>query len=227
MMRNAVILAAGKGTRMGSLVSEVPKPMLPVNGRPFLDYVLNETGKAGIRRVMIVVGYRKEKIMERYGNWWNGIEIEYAVQEELLGTGHALMQAEGFADRFLVLMGDNMYYSSDISKMGRNTIGAMESNSPQNFGVLVHENGILRGIVEKPKNPPGNLINIGIYGLTSEIFSHLNTGLSERGEIELTDAITSLASEVEIRLVKFSGWHDIGSPEKLEKVRSELKGYRF
>lgn len=85
----AIILAGGFGTRLKSVVSEVPKPMAPVNGRPFLSYVLDSLNKQGFQKVVLAVGYQKECIMDFYKNRYKNILIQYSIEEEPLGTGAA------------------------------------------------------------------------------------------------------------------------------------------
>ena len=225
MVENAVILAAGRGTRMKELTANRPKPLIEINGRPFLDYLLNECRKAGIKRVLLVVGYRKEMIIERYGNQWNGISISYAFQDRLLGTGHALLFAEGFADEFVVMMGDNLYLSQDIMRMEPYSIGVLEVERPELFSTVEGREFVER-IVEKPENPRTNVANVGIYGLDSRIFSYIRQlKPSPRGEIELPEAVDRLAKEEKVRIIRLHGWVDMGRKEDVPRVERILSSY--
>ena len=107
----AVVLAAGKSTRTYPLTLTRPKPLLEVANKPILQHNL-ESLSGLIDEVILVVGYRKEMIKERFGEEFNGIKLTYVEQKEQLGTGHALLHAEGYVSgRFLVLMGDDIYLS--------------------------------------------------------------------------------------------------------------------
>ncbi|MBN2127609.1 MAG: nucleotidyltransferase family protein, partial [Candidatus Diapherotrites archaeon] len=91
---NAVILAAGKGTRLKPLTDFVPKCMVELKGKPLIEWILTELKKAGIKKAVLVVGYKKEKIKEFIGEKFKGIEIEYVFQKKQLGTGNALSTGE-------------------------------------------------------------------------------------------------------------------------------------
>ena len=104
----AVILAAGEGRRLDPLTNRRPKPMVPVRNQPLLEYVIEAVSAAGIDEIVLVVGYKRDRIQQHFGDGddW-GVTIEYVVQEKQLGTGHAVLQAEAVIDGdFLVLNGD-------------------------------------------------------------------------------------------------------------------------
>src|SRR5437764_6320398 len=105
-MRKAVVLAAGRGTRMGDITTEIPKAMLPVRGKPLLEHVLDALALAGVERFLMVVGYRREVIEDHFRNWC--LPVEFRVQEPINGTGAAARLAEEFAgnDPFLLALGD-------------------------------------------------------------------------------------------------------------------------
>lgn len=107
----AIILAGGFGTRLKSMVSAVPKPMAPVNGRPFLSYLLDNLNNYGFQKVVLAVGYQKESIINFYKNRYKNIAIQYSVEEEPLGTGGCLKQAMELIDEdyVFVLNGDTMF----------------------------------------------------------------------------------------------------------------------
>lgn len=112
----AVILAAGRGTRMGELTSAVPKPMLDLNGRPLLEYKLDALPEE-VREVIIVIGYHGETIRNRFGNSFHDRKITYIEQEELNGTAGALWKAKDILkDRFLIMAGDDIYMREDVER---------------------------------------------------------------------------------------------------------------
>lgn len=231
----AVILAAGKGTRMLPLTEKIPKVLVEVNNKPFLYYVLASLKKAGFRDFGIIVGYKKEKFpafLKKYG--FKATLIE---QKEQLGTGHALLQAKNFVENenFIVLGGDNLWSVEDFRLMKKednlNYISGIEVSNPKEYGILIAEGNFLKEIKEKPelKEKPaknyGNLINAALYKFTPEIFIELEkVKPSSRGEIELTDAVTALAKKGKVKIIKAEWWLDLGRKEDIPKVEKFLKG---
>ena len=114
-MPSAVILAGGLGTRLRSVVSDVPKPMAPVGGRPFLEYQLEYWINQGISRFVLSVGYRHEAITEHFGSRYKGVELEYAVEEQPLGTGGGLLLAAEKLkqDTPFLLLNKDTYFKTD------------------------------------------------------------------------------------------------------------------
>jgi len=196
----AVIMAAGKGTRMLPLTEKVPKVLVEVDGKPFLYYVLKSLEKAGFDEFGIIAGYMKEKVqdfIDRYG--FNAVLIE---QKQQLGTADAVKQARSFTEdeNFVVIGGDNLFDVSDLKSFNvdddLNYVAGLKVSDPEKYGVLVVEGSSLVRIYEKPKEFVGNLINAGLYKFTPEIYNAIsNISKSPRGEFELTDAITLLADE--------------------------------
>ncbi|MFC6988742.1 sugar phosphate nucleotidyltransferase [Haloplanus sp. GCM10025708] len=106
----AIIMAAGEGRRLEPLTNRRPKPMIPVGNQPVLEYVVEAVADAGIDDIVLVVGYKRDRIQTYFGdgNDW-GVDVSYAVQEKQLGTGHAVLQAEPHVDgAFVVLNGDRI-----------------------------------------------------------------------------------------------------------------------
>jgi len=229
----AIIMAAGKGTRMLPLTENTAKVLIEINGKPFLYYVLKNLQKAGINEFGIVIGYKKEQFqqfLDKYG--FNATLIE---QTEQKGTGHALMQAEEFVknENFIALGGDNLCSDNDFKTIAKddnlNYIGGIESKTPERYGVLVVDGDQLKEIKEKPKEFVGSLINTGLYKFTSDIFEALmEIKESERGEYELTDAISLLAAQGKVKVHIISDyWIDLGSKEDIPTVEEALKTMNF
>ena len=225
----AVIMAAGKGVRMLPLTKEIPKVLVKVDGKPFLLYVIENLTEAGFDEIGIVAGYKKEKIKDFILE--NGINAEIIEQEEQLGTGDAIRCAEEFVDRenFVAVGGDNLWSSEDIRAAAKdddvNYIGAIEAENPEKYGVLVVEGELLIEIKEKPKEFVGNLINTGLYKFTPEIFEALKwVKKSERGEYELTDAVSLLAKKGKVKVVKVRDyWLDLGCIQDIERIEDFLR----
>ena len=213
----AIILAAGEGSRMRPLTAKVPKVMLPIAGRPLLEHIILRARAAGLDSFVLVVGYGADAVRSHFGDGsFLGVRIDYAVQERQLGTGHALMAAESQAnDRFMVLNGDVLPDISSLQEMaaGGMAVSAIRVNDPKRYGVFVEEEGTFRSVVEKSDNPPSNLANAGIYLFNRNIFDDLRAlTLSERGEYELTDALNRAAASEPIRIVELKSWLEIGRP---------------
>ena len=223
-----VILAAGKGTRMLPLTETVPKVLVEVNGKPFLHYIIENLKKAGFNEFGIIVGYMKEKVAEFLKN--NQIEATLIEQKRHLGTADAVKRAKDFCgnENFIVLGGDNLFAVEDLQGINNNDdfcyVVGKEIEDPSKYGVLVVENDKLVRIIEKPKEFVGNMINLGLYKFTSDIWPALdNISLSERGEYELTDALTTLADESKVKVKSMSGyWFDLGCKEDIPKIESFL-----
>ena len=213
----AIVLAAGEGSRMRPLTAKMPKVMLPVAGKPLLEHIILRSHAAGADRFVLVVGYQAESVRSYFGDGsLLGVKIEYAFQDKQLGTGHALMAAESLAeDRFLVLNGDVRPDVPSLQEMARGgaAVSAIKVDDPRRYGVFLVEGGIFKSVVEKSANPPSNLANAGIYLLERSIFDILRAApLSERGEYELTDGLNLLAAREKIRIVENKSWLEIGRP---------------
>lgn len=225
----AVVMAAGKGTRMLPLTKKMPKVLVKVNKKPFLYYVLKHLNEAGFDKIGLIVGYKKEqfpKFLEKYG-----FKAELIEQDEQKGTGHAAKLAREFAgnDNFLLLGGDNLWSAEDMKAMPMKDnfcyIAGMKVEAPQKYGVLVEKGGKLARIHEKPEKYVGDLVNTGLYKLTPDIFDALGKiNLSKRGEYELTDALTMLAGKGKVKVLSLKDyWLDLGSIEDIKKVEKFLK----
>jgi len=213
----AIILAAGEGSRMRPLTASRPKVMLPVAGRPFLDHIIIRAHAAGADSIVLVVGYGADAVRSHFGDGKSlGVKIDYAVQDRQHGTGHALMAAKSLAeDSFLVLNGDVLPDAASLKDVasGGAAVSAIKVDDPKRYGVFTVENGFMKSVVEKSSNPPSNLANAGIYHLEKSIFEALQSApLSDRGEYELTDGLNLLSRGERIRIVELKSWMEIGRP---------------
>jgi len=216
----AIILAAGKGTRMLPLTETRPKPMLKVANKPILEHNLKQLIDL-VDEAILVVGYKKEIIENYFGTNFNGLKIKYVEQKELLGTGNALETAKNdLEEDFIVLSGDDLYFREDIKKVLKKEpcILIKEVENPEDFGVVEIENNEVVNLEEKPENARSNLVNAGLYHLNKEIFTY-SLKLSERGEYELTDYIKSI---LPIEFVIAERWIPITYPWNLLKANEFL-----
>ncbi len=224
----AVILAAGKSTRAYPLTVEKPKALLKVMNKTIIEHNLEQL-KGIADEAVIVVGFMKEMIMQKLGSSYSGIKISYIEQKEILGTGHAVLQAKGIAgDRFIVMMGDDLISGKDIKKIAglKYALLAKEVEDITRFGICESKDGRLVRIIEKPKKSEFRLANTACYSLSSEIFSIIEkTKKSERGEIEIVDAISEIAKKEEVIVKNVEDyWIPIGYPWDLIEANSLLVG---
>lgn len=223
----AVILAAGKSTRTYPLTLTKPKPLLKVANKTILDYNL-EALKDVAEEIMIVVGYKKGMISEFIKRNYPKLKIKFIEQHKQLGTGHAVYILKNhIKDRFILLMGDNIYSKEDIIKIGKHkySILVKRVKNWQNFGVVKEENNVLVDIVEKPKDFISNLVNCGLYSLDKTIFGIIkNIKKSERHEYELTDAIKTLSIKDRLYCVNSKSCRQISYSWDLLNADKEIRG---
>lgn len=233
-MKKVLIAAAGKGTRMLHLTRNKPKHLIKVENKPFLVHLLNNILEAGYSDIVIVVGYKGEAIKQCLENYKvkatiiNQFEI---LGEKEYGTLCPIKCAEETIgkENFLAVYGDNYYSVEDLKSFNiddeYNYVGGLVHQNPSKYGVLISDNGFLKEIKEKPKEFFGNLINTGLYKFTPEVFKKVpEVKISQRGEYELTDAISLLAKEGKVKIKKIKdGWLDFGNPADIMKVSNFLK----
>lgn len=242
------ILAAGRGTRLRPITTTMPKCMLPLVGRPILEHIINELREAGIAEITIVVGYKKDSIINYFKDGSRlGVKIKYAEQKDTLGTAHAIGLLK-FKEDFLVVNGDTPLSSRDIKalissyKKEKSTlqpaaaaIGVVRVENPANYGVVLARSGFAKKIVEKPKEFISNKANSGVYVFSPEIFNAIKeTKKSQRGEYEITTSIQLLidkGKKVKVSEIK-ELWSDIGNPWNyldtnkvlMDRMKSKIEG---
>lgn len=234
---------------MLELSKDKPKHLISVLEKPFLTYVLDNVVKAGYTDIILVVGYKGEKIEAFIKNYALPLAVDVSIkcvsQYELLGPREAgmygtacpLMCVKGITEPFVFLYGDNLYSVEDLRAMniedGFNYVAGMRHENPEKYGVLIHENGYLKEIIEKPgreflqsrklsrpgKEFVGDMINTGPFTFTAEVFEKLPLiKKSPRGEYEITDVISLLAKEGKVKVKEIDFWIDFGKPEDVEKL---------
>jgi len=231
----AVLLAAGKGTRMRELTNDLPKPMIAVRGKPILQHIIEGLRGAGITRVQIIVGYRAEIVREYFGNGSKfDIEIDYAAQLVQDGTGRVVALAESFVSRdpFVLSYGDILIAPTNYTRLvelgGAEALVTVKHNPSEvakGGAVFVNERFELIDLREKPQ--PGEATspwyNAGVYTFRPSIFKHIaELQKSPRGEYELTDAIRALARAGKmVRTLELTGeWADVRDPEVLAELNA-------
>jgi dTDP-glucose pyrophosphorylase len=233
----AVILAAGRGTRMRELTNDVPKPMIEVRGKPVLQHIVQGLRNAGVRKFLIIVGYHAEAVRNFFGDGRShNAAIEYAAQTVQDGTGRVVNLARDFTggSPFALSYGDILIGQENYKRIvdlpddmeAVITITGGEDVS-KGGAVFVNEQMELVDLREKPKpgEPTSPWYNAGLYAFRPSIFEFIEKlKPSPRGEYELTDAIRDLAhSGRKVRALEVTGeWADVRDPEILGKLNSKL-----
>lgn len=230
-IKKAVILAAGRGTRMKELTDDIPKPMVKVKGTPILESIVRGLVSNGITDVLIIVGYRKEVITEYFESGDSvGCRVSYIEQVIQDGTGRVVELAKDFAgeDPFLLSYGDILVPPSAYAPLvafdnvdGKLTVKIDED--VRKGGAVFIEDGMVTNLIEKPKEdePTSPYYNAGIYVFSPVIFEYTaRLELSPRGEYELTDAIAAQVRDgLKIEAVELKGdWADVRDPEVLREL---------
>lgn len=213
-----VVLAAGEGKRMRPLTAKRPKVMLPLANKPMLEHLVLAARDAGITDFIFVVGYGEREIRKYFGDGsaW-GIRVSYTPQRHQLGTADAVRAARDLVTgKFLVLNGDMILTPEDIANLSRQPapcMGTSATHHPQDYGVVVCENGLVVSLEEKSQKPKSTTINAGAYLFSPDIFDHIDeVRPSSRGELELTDALLELIAAKKMHAYPLSSWMDVGHP---------------
>ncbi len=235
MVSKAVILAAGRGTRMGAITEDLPKPMLPVQGRPLLEHIVERLGRAGIERFLIVVGYRRDAIEAHFAGRPG---IEFRVQENVNGTGSAALLAREFVgdSLFFLSLGDILvdpaaYVACNSELLSHPKCGAVlgvkDVEDPWRAAAVYSRDGRVTKVIEKP--PQGtsttHWASAGLFAMRPTVFPYLDRLTpSARGEYELTAIFDPMLNDgIEVRMSAIEGrWLDVGRPEDLKTAN--LKG---
>jgi D-glycero-alpha-D-manno-heptose 1-phosphate guanylyltransferase len=226
-MIEAIVLAGGFGTRLRSVVSDVPKPMAPIGDKPFLAYLLKDLSGKGVNRVILSVGYMAEIIIKYFGNSYEGMDIKYAIEEDPLGTGGAVQYAMKLCtqDHVYILNGDS-YVNIDIKDMEAQwkidrlqvIVGALVEDASR-FGSILVDGGYVISFAEKGKSGPG-LINAGCYLLDRMKFNKIQRNAPFSLE---KDFFESELRNKNIKINIAEGFFiDIGVPEDYSRMQQKL-----
>lgn len=224
-------MAAGRGTRMKDLTKDLPKHLLPVLGRPFLDYTIERLRVAGFSRIVILKGHNGHAF-SMYDNQPDIIQIEQPRWHDRYGTAAAVEAVKSVVgdEPFAVIAGDNLYSADDLKKLrdfsGRMIIGGYRTKRWQGMGILKRRpDGTLEKIMEKPQEFVGDLINASMYLFTPAIFPVIERlDPSPRGEYEITDAINQVAAREPVAVAVLEHrWLDLTAPSDIPKIEAALK----
>jgi D-glycero-alpha-D-manno-heptose 1-phosphate guanylyltransferase len=221
----AIVLAGGLGTRLRSVVPDLPKPMAPVAGRPFLAWVLDALADAGFARAVLAVGYRHEAIRDHFGACHRGLRLVYSVEHCPLGTGGAIRLAADAAGEWpvFVLNGDTWLdldygalWCAHESGGERLTVAACRVDDTSRYGALEVHDGHLRGLVEKGRSGPG-LINAGTYLVSRDVVERIPRERVHSFEQQLlVPGVRDLSPAV---FVADGAFIDIGVPEDYARAQ--------
>lgn len=239
MKLKAIILSAGEGSRMRPLTLTKPKTMLPVVGKPIIQYNIESLRDNGITDILLIVRYKEEMVRNYFGDGSDfGVNIFYKTQKDFLGTANAISYGEDFIDDSIIVLNGDIILDDEIiheiikkyNYLTPDTLMLLtEVEDPSAFGVVEIENGNIKSIVEKPKREeaPSNLVNAGIYIFNKDIFDKIRkTEISERGEYEITDSVSLQIKDNKtvIGHKTSKDWIDVGRPWELIEVNEDLIG---
>lgn len=227
-IRQAVIMAAGLGTRLRPLTDDTPKPMIRVGGRPILEWSL-EALPDGIEDVVLVVNYFRDRIERHFGDEWRGRKIRYVLQEELRGTGHSVhIAADALDARFMVLNGDDLYLPADLERLATNELAILGKRVTDKgrFGFLdVSDDGYLIGVTEDGKGQ-GDIINIGAYVLDRRFLDYDLVPIKDGKEFGLPQTVAVMAKDRRVAVTVAEAWMPIGFPEDVTAADRWLAEHR-
>ena len=231
-IRKAVILAGGKGTKLRPYTYEIPKSLLPIKGKPLLEYIIENIKACGITDIIICTGYLGEKIKEYFSDGQKyGVHITYSQEHAPLQTGGALLKVKSFLQNepFLLIYGDTLtnlhlkdFVDFHIEHKSTATIALTTVPHPSDFGQLTLHGIQLVNFYQKNKHGiKSNLINCGIYVFQPEIFEFFS---QTKKSFFLEDVIEHLISKRKVNGFVFEGqWFDVGNPNQYEKAIKEFK----
>lgn len=223
-IKEAIVLAGGFGSRLKAVVSDVPKPMADVNGKPFLYYLLDYLKQQGIEKVILSVGYKHESIIDFFGDHFLQMDIEYAIEKEPLGTGGAIKLAmqKIEAEYCYVLNGDT-YFNIDLKLLNSSSkecvLAAKEMVDFDRYGSLqINENGIVEGFNEKKQCKSG-WINGGIYRIHKNLLSAIR---QDSFSFE-TEVLEPLSKAAKLEAINYTNYFmDIGIPEDYAQFKKDI-----
>lgn len=221
---DAVILAAGLGTRLRPHTETTPKPLLAVQGRPILDWALGALPPA-VDRVIVVTHYLADQVDRYLASQRHFTQFATVFQAKPQGTGDALRSCRNHirSERLFVLNGDDLYGAADLAALAERPAGLLVHpvEEPQKFGIaFLKPDGTLEKLIEKPPLTGRQLANTGAYLFPRSVFD-IELQLSPRGEYEITDYVTTLAGRGEFHAVQTQFWLPIGTVEAWQAAQQQ------
>ena len=236
MIKEAVILAGGFGTRLQNVLNDMPKAMARINGQPFLNYQLKFLKHFGIKKVILSVGYLHDKIQSHYKNDFEGVEIDYSIEKDPLGTGGGIRLAlEKCSDNnILVLNGDSFFdmdllhfYNQHLTHAGNFSLALLKVLNASRYGTIEFgRSHTIASFKEKSTADAPGLINAGVYLMNRDLYlqktaSNINFSIEK-------DFFEKKIKEIEIFGFEQKGYFiDIGIPEDYSKAQHDFKEFKY
>ena len=224
----AVFLAAGRGTRLRPLTYHVPKPMVRVAGKNLIEHNIDRLPDE-IDEIVLVVGYLGEQIINHFGNEFQGRKVKYVKQNNLLGSGHAIHTCrEILKDRFLVLMGDDIYDATDIKRCLTHDQCILTQEVSGKFSggrIILNPAGTLEDIIEGVHNRTKSLANVGMYVMRKEFFNYDLVKLTDKEEYGLPQTMVKMAKDFPVDIEKANFWLQVGDMNALKRAEKILKNH--
>ena len=227
--KQGVILVGGLGTRLRSVIRDVPKPMALINGEPFLSILLKRLSKKGFNKIVLAVGYMSEVIQDYYGDTFNDIQIKYSVEKELLGTGGAIKQALSYvSSEWVFILNGDTYLEVDYDEVIRNSfetglpfIVGCEVENTDRYGEIKYHKSKIKKFSEKQTSGSG-IINGGVYYVQRDLLD--NFDFENKFSFE-QDYLAKDGNFKRFGLYITNGkFIDIGIPEDLISAKTVLDG---
>ncbi len=233
----SLVLAAGEGTRLRPLTADKPKGLVRVDGKPLLAHCYDTLADLGATEFVTVYGYKGKQLKDHFGETYRGRPITYVEQEGPKGTASAVQSAARYIDSEFMLQLPDVLFDSDLSRAvdaqqrddtdATIVTEAIPYEEASRYGVVETEtDGNIANLVEKPDDPPSNMVLTGFYTFPPAIFEACNEITpSNRGELEITDAVRKLVEwGYSVKTVPLNGWRkDIGYPEDRDKAEQYLR----
>lgn len=220
----AVILAAGNGTRMMPITLVMPKPLIKVSGEPILAHIIRTLPDV-VDEVVVVVGYRAKQIVAAFGEEFEGRRMRYVYQEVAHGPADALKQARDVLNgQFIVLNGDDLLDKESITRSVAHEASVLvyEHDKPENFGVVItNPDGTFASLIEKPEHPPTNLVSTGAFCLPYSIFDYIGERPDGR-EHYLSEVVARYAEKNPVHIERMNFWQPVGRPEDISRAETLL-----
>ncbi len=232
----AVLLAAGRGQRLAPLTDSIPKPLIALNGRPLLEYTLDNLAAVGCRQVLLVIGYRGDMIRQHFGDGHSiGLELSYVEQGAVAGTGAAALMAEDFvgSEPFVLGWGDILAAAAEydqlfreFERLGPDAMLLLEAvDDPRQGAAVEMADGRILSLEEKPEHSTACWNQAGLSIYSPRIFAALKAlPLSTRGEVELTAAVQQLIDD-DLRVLGVPMLHPrlhLTQPDDIARVEQAL-----
>ena len=236
MLNTAIILAGGMGTRLKTIISDLPKPMAPIMNVPFLTYQLNYLKHFGIKKVIFSVGYLSEKIIAHYNQSFENINIEYSIEKNPLGTGGGIRMAMSNLkeDLVLILNGDSFFdlnleqfYNLHLEQKAEFSLALRYVNNSERYGnIEFNSSHQITSFIEKNQLNQSGYINAGVYILSKKLYLQ-NTKPDINFSIE-KDFFEKQLNQLIIKGFEFKDYFiDIGIPEDYLKAQDDFKEFKY